>query len=1794
MSTSSNEFQEAKESFDKEEEGSQNNSEPLPSEEEFSDLNDANQGFFKPSETSELEPYPSWCSENGASVTTERIKEIFSEICDIFGFQVDNSKNMYDFFMTQMDSRASRMNCINALLSLHADYIGGDRSNYKKWYFVALYELDEGLTKAKVWNNYKKYKKFISKQKTPIKLSDLPNHDNLIALDYKWKERQRNYSEEDYIIQISIYLHIWGEANNVRFLPECICFIFTNAMNYYYSTTRQNINFLDDVITPIYKFIKLQQYKLIDGEWVKNHKDHNEIIGYDDINQFFWFPENLAKIKLFDKSLLFDYPKPERMLKFAQVDWNSFLYKTYREKRSWFHLLTNFSRVWIIHVTVFWYYTSFNSSSLYTKDYSQLLDNQPPSQVRWTIVSLGGTLSCLIAIMGTLFEYSFVVRKFPGSPNIFGRLILLTILMSINVAPSIYILGFIPWDVYSKHGRIIGITQFVISLLTFIYLSIQAPSKYFETVLKPNGNYEKTKVFTASFPKLSSRGQTYSLTLWITVFLLKFFESYIFLTLSFKDPIRILSSLDLSRCRGDVIFSNLLCQYQGKILLGLLLITDLMLFFLDTYLWYVICNCIFSIFLSFSLGISIFTPWRNIFVRLPERIYNKLVFIDRKNSNNQMNLMQMVSQIWNGVVISMYREHLLSLEQVNKLVYHYLDQDEFNSSSAFNIPMTNLLIRAPLFFVFQDDNAIKLDEFFEPGKEAERRISFFAQSLSCPIPEPIPTSAMPCFTVLVPHYSEKILLSLKEIIKEDKGSKVSILDYLKQINPRDWENFVHDSKILNALSENPEDYELNKTGNEGMQGTMLSPPPIPATPSPLNTVESHKSIIQDKFDNLPYYYIGFKTSSPRFILRTRIWASLRSQTLYRTISGFMNYEKAIKILYQLENPQYRKLMFPEMYESEINMFVQRKFNLLVTLQRYQNFDKEELNNVKFLLEAFPTLKACYLEEEIDENSNEVVYYSTLLDTSQVDAQGNFIKKYRIRLSGSPILGDGKSDNQNHALIFYRGEYIQVIDANQDNYLEECLKIKSVLAEFEEYSIYPATNYIPGIWSKSQDSNQVAFIGAREYIFSENIGVLGDIAAAKEQTFGTLFARTLAEIGGKLHYGHPDFLNGIFMTTRGGISKAQKGLHLNEDIYAGMMAICRGGRIKHCDYYQCGKGRDLGFGTILNFTIKIGAGMGEQILSREHYYLGISLPIDQFLSFYYAHAGFHINNLLISLSASLFMIVLTVLGSLNNEIILCNYDVNKPITDFPEPLGCYNLEPVLHWVSNFVVSVFICFFISFVPLLFQELIEKGIFRAFLRILYHLISLSPFFEVFVCQIYAKSLKDNLSFGGAKYIATGRGFATSRLSFPVLFSRYATLSMYSGSIFFLTVMFATITMWQPSILWFYISFISMCLAPIIFNPHQFSWSKFFIDYRELLRWFTRGNSKSHENSWYKYQKLIRVKYLGYKKLAKGDLAKSNHEIIKRISLSHKIMDQVLVPLVPCLIYLTSFLFINAQTGVQNYRQVNPLLRIGILTALPIIMNLAMLAVTFCVSCILGPILRFRKFALFTILLIHCLAIIIIIVTFQILSYLESWNVARTLMGIITIISLHKLLRGVVYTFIVTKELKHDRSNTAWYSGRWIGSNLGVLIITQPFRELIIKVIEMISFGYDFILCHGILLAVTPILLLPFIDKLHTLLLFWSKSSRYFRNPILSKKQMVRTRVIEFEYATLYVVVLVSLTGLITVPFIVSKFIPEINTLIKVSPMVMSLFQPNHQNNNDTGENAPSNVIQGIPALKPIKTVA
>jgi 1,3-beta-glucan synthase len=1640
------------------------------------------------------EPYPAWTSDAQIPCTKEEIEEIFLDLTAKFGFQRDSMRNMYDHFMTLLDSRASRMAPNQALLSLHADYIGGENANYRRWYFAAHLDMDDavGFSNMKLGKGSRKTRKARKAAKTKAgtaeneeeTLDAYEGDNSLEAAEYRWKTRMNRMSQHDRVRQVALYLLCWGEANQVRFMPELSCFIFKCADDWLNSPAGQaqsepvmEFTYLNDVITPLYQYCRDQGYEIQDGKYVRRERDHHQIIGYDDMNQLFWYPEGLELIVMEDKSRLVDLPPAERYAKLKDVVWKKVFFKTYYERRSWFHLLVNFNRIWVIHLTAFWFYTAYNSKPLYTPGYTQQGDEQPPAAATLSAVGLGGTLASLIQVLATLAEWMYVPRKWAGAQHLTKKLMFLLLVLVINVGPAVYIFLVTKADQRGKLiPKILGIVQFIIALITFLFFSIMPLGGLFGSYLTRNSRqYVASQTFTASYPRLKGNDMWMSYGLWILVFTAKLTESYFFLTLSIKDPIRILGSMKKPDCLGDSILKDLICPYQPKILLGLMYFTDLILFFLDTYLWYIIFNMFFSVSRSFYLGISIWSPWRNIFSRLPKRIYSKVLATTDMEIKYKPKVL--ISQIWNAIVISMYREHLLAIDHVQKLLYHQVPSEQEGKRT----------LRAPTFFVSQEDHSFKT-EFFPAQSEAERRVSFFAQSLSTPIPEPLPVDNMPTFTVLIPHYSEKILLSLREIIREDEPySRVTLLEYLKQLHPHEWDCFVKDTKILaDETSQYNGDAE-----------------------------KSDKDNAKSKIDDLPFYCIGFKSAAPEYTLRTRIWASLRSQTLYRTISGFMNYSRAIKLLYRVENPEVVQMFGgnSDKLERELERMARRKYKICVSMQRYAKFSKEERENTEFLLRAYPDLQIAYLDEEPPANEGEESrIYSALIDGhSEIMDNGMRRPKFRILLSGNPILGDGKSDNQNHCIIFYRGEYIQLIDANQDNYLEECLKIRSVLAEFEEMTTDNVSPYTPGL--PNANFNPVAILGAREYIFSENIGMLGDVAAGKEQTFGTMFARTLAQIGGKLHYGHPDFLNGIFMTTRGGVSKAQKGLHLNEDIYAGMNALLRGGRIKHCEYYQCGKGRDLGFGSVLNFTTKIGTGMGEQMLSREYYYLGTQLPLDRFLSFYYAHPGFHVNNAFIMLSVNLFMFVLLNLGALAHESIICSFNKDTPITDPQWPNGCANLVPVYDWVSRCIVSIFIVFFIAFVPLVVQELTERGFWRAFTRLGKHFSSGSPLFEVFVCQIYANALTTDMSYGGARYIGTGRGFATARIPFGILYSRFAGPSIYLGARSLMMLLFATVTVWGAWLIYFWASLLALCLCPFIFNPHQFSWDDFFIDYREYLRWLSRGNTRSHSASWIGYCRLSRTRLTGFKRKALGDPSSKLSGDMPRARFGNIFFGEILGPLVLVAVTLIPYLYINAQTGVRgddsntqeqkaDLKPSAALIRIGIVAFGPIGVNAGVLAGFFALACCGGPLLSMccKKFGAVLAAIAHGIAVIVLLLFFVVMMVLENFSFAKAMAGMVAVTAIQRFFFKLIIALALTREFKSDTTNIAWWTGKWY--TMGWHTMTQPGREFLCKITELGMFAADFILGHVLLFCMLPPLLLPWADKFHSVMLFWLRP-RYVYPP-------------------------------------------------------------------------------------------
>lgn len=512
-----------------------------------------------------------------------------------------------------------------ALLTLHADYIGGEHANYRKWYFAAQLDLDDAIGAAQNPGLARVRSVARRGNKTKKAAPATAQEKSLDSATNRWRTAMNNMSQYDRLRQVALYLLCWGEAAQVRFMPECLCFIFKCADDYYRSPECQNRVdpvpeglYLRAVVKPLYRFLRDQGYEVVDGKHLKRERDHDKVIGYDDVNQLFWYPEGISRIVLNDKTRLIDIPPAQRFMKFDRVEWNKVFFKTYLEKRSFFHLLVNFNRIWVLHISVFWFYTAYNSPSIYAPR-GQTSATTP---MLWSMTALGGSVATLIMIAATLAEFSYIPTTWNNTSHLARRLIFLLVILAITGGPSVYI------AIWAQEGRIsliLGIVQFFCSVLaTAMFAIIPSGRMFGDRVAGKSRKYLANQTFTASYPKLPVSARLASCLLWILVFGCKLTESYFFLTLSFRDPIRVMVGMKVQNCR-DRYLGTALCTNQAAFALAIMYMMDLCLFFLDTFLWYVIWNTIFSIARSFSLGMSIWTPWRDIFQRLPKRIYAKIL-----------------------------------------------------------------------------------------------------------------------------------------------------------------------------------------------------------------------------------------------------------------------------------------------------------------------------------------------------------------------------------------------------------------------------------------------------------------------------------------------------------------------------------------------------------------------------------------------------------------------------------------------------------------------------------------------------------------------------------------------------------------------------------------------------------------------------------------------------------------------------------------------------------------------------------------------------------------------------------------------------------------------------------------------------------------------------------------------------------------------------------------------------------------------------------------------------------------
>ncbi|CAH0520493.1 unnamed protein product [Peronospora belbahrii] len=713
-----------------------------------------------------------------------------------------------------------------------------------------------------------------------------------------------------------------------------------------------------------------------------------------------------------------------------------------------------------------------------------------------------------------------------------------------------------------------------------------------------------------------------------------------------------------------------------------------------------------------------------------------------------------------------------------------------------------------LFFLLRLDVASSLPRC----EDAKRRMGFFLHSFSMDMPRVNSMEAMPSFSVMTPYYSETVLYTLDELNnpvhanplfaelekkQKAKGwTELTIMKYLITFHAEEWSNF------------------LERMGAASLEEALE-----------INSME------------------------------VRLWASMRGQTLARTVHGMMLYEDAIRLLRWLEVYSLEDMNIQEKLD-EMNRISALKFSYITGCQIYSkqvaNGDPRAAD-IDYLMKKFPSWRVSFVDSITEKDGDKEV---SRFDCVLVKAEaGEIVEVYRYELPGNPILGEGKPENQNVALPFTRGEYLQTIDMNQEHYLEECLKMPNFLA------------------TATSTGEEVTVIGMKEHVFTGRASSLARFMTLQELVFVTLTQRVLAKpLRSRMHYGHPDVFEKSFVVTCGGVSKASKGINLSEDVFSGYNVTLRGGLVSHVEFMQCGKGRDVTLSQINAFEAKLSNGCAESCLSREGHRLTNSLDFPRLNSMFYGHFGFYICN------------VLTVFC-----VYVYAYCKLYVATHSEVALTAIMTTGSLNSLANVMTTQYLLQFgmLTTLPLFATLFVEFGFKQAFLKVIELISTLGIVFYVFLTGTKAHFYDVALIRGGSKYRGTGRGFSITRdpmvnffkeygvshfrkavelIGVMILFAIYGTFDIGSDALeeYCATADFdcdkdpdripANITSLAGfsnqsqsyGIASFAVLFLGACwlMAPFVFNTDGLVLQKSKVDIANWFAWMMRSHRKEDEN--------------------------------------------------------------------------------------------------------------------------------------------------------------------------------------------------------------------------------------------------------------------------------------------------------------------------------------------------------------
>ena len=125
----------------------------------------------------------------------------------------------------------------------------------------------------------------------------------------------------------------------------------------------------------------------------------------------------------------------------------------------------NFNRIWILHVSLYWFFTAYNSPRVYAPRLKKF-----PST--WSAVAFGGAVLTFIMILATLAEFLYIPTTWNSASYLTTRLVFLHVILALMARPTFYIamIDDLPTTCKLSIPLIIGVVQF------FVYYCVRHSS----------------------------------------------------------------------------------------------------------------------------------------------------------------------------------------------------------------------------------------------------------------------------------------------------------------------------------------------------------------------------------------------------------------------------------------------------------------------------------------------------------------------------------------------------------------------------------------------------------------------------------------------------------------------------------------------------------------------------------------------------------------------------------------------------------------------------------------------------------------------------------------------------------------------------------------------------------------------------------------------------------------------------------------------------------------------------------------------------------------------------------------------------------------------------------------------------------------------------------------------------------------------------------------------------------------------------------------------------------------------